>query len=642
MVKDYRNQWNETVERYLDVDHYLSPSNSKPRRLLVQATPEVLKPSASKESGTDWIRTEIRGDVPRALKMAEWALRPKLWLFRSLLVVLVALPLQVLLAFPGVEAPWEWADSDDNYRGWAGHLWGWPKHATNPLDMRDDSLHAKRRDMTLSSKRRLIRPRQLITYQDGKWTLNNDPPKDLQYVFISWQWNTFGKTMEERNTKVHLMSEHMTRRAGLTAYWLDGECNASPSEPALRTSDIHRMSDVIRGSNHVALLLPDDKDHRMSDWGGRLWTLPEGLLAPDKLQVCTWQEEGKYHVREMGKVEMTSQFWLDNSEGESGCVLEEAPSRILTEHFEGLITLSRLELFSLGLVALCNRTTLNNFTGSDEAYALMGLLHYRIDIDKTDKLFQVVSRLSLANDSDHLIERLFAMFPLRTPTIQDIFKICADKDQYQTHLWDIQPNCQIVGIGDEPNTIILNDCKAVTIRWRQFPRIHNQTHEGFKRQLAQLFVTSGAWWVITGYSLAYTYAPFLLTTSSGEKLYLYLVGLIGAFLVVGFLLSVTSPYAVRRLCSMQILKSSPHLVGFEGVMPIENIEEVAFGNFRHRLTYEPSSILYSAEKRDPKSRTGEGPDWVRDSNPAAARVLLQPGHRLFTLVDTGNRTVSIF
>ena len=584
--------------------------------------------------------------------MAEWALRPKLWLFRGLRVMLVAFPLQVLLSFPGAEAPWETTDIEDDYRGWAGYQWEWPKHAINPLDMGDDNVRA-RRNMTLSSKRRLKRPRQLITFQNGTWALNHNPPNDLQYVFISWQWDAFGSTEEERKTKVHLMAEDMARQAGLTAYWLDTECNAPTSEKALLTSDVHRMSDVIRGSSHVALLLPDNDDYRMRDWGRRMWTLPEGLLAPGRVRICTWQGEGKYNVREMGKVEMTSQFWLGNNDKVGDRVLEEEPSRILAEHFAGLVTLSRLELFSLGLAALCNRTTSNNFTRSDEAYALMGLLHYRIDTDETDELFQVVARLSLANDSDHLIERLFAMFPFSTSTIRDMFKICADKDQYQTHLWDIQPKCQVVGIGAEPNTVILNDCKAVTIRWRQFPRIQNQTHDGFKRLVAQLFVTSGAWWIIHGYSLGFTYAPFILSINQSNdpsnnqspydnKLYDYLVGLIGGFLVVGFLLSFTSPYAVRRLFRSQVLKSSPHLVGFEGTMPIDKIEEVAFGNCRHRLTYEPSATPYSAEKRDPKFRKGEQPDWVRDSNPAAAQVPLQPGHRLFTLVDTGNLTVSIF
>ena len=644
----YRNQWNKTVEKFVDVDVYLSPSSSEPRRLVVQATRGVLKLSGSEQSNTKWIRTEIEGDIPQALRMAEWALRPKLWIYKSLRIMLVSFPLQILLVFPGAEAPWESTDLDDDYRGWAGYQWEWPKHATNPLDMGDHNTRAKT-DMTLSSKRRLNRPRLLITYRNGKWALESNPPKDLQYVFISWQWDAFGDTEEERKTKVHRMAEYMTLRAGLTAYWLDNECNAPKSERALLTSDVHRMSDVIRGSNQVALLLPDGKDYRMRDWGRRMWTLPEGLLAPGEVQVCTWQGEGKYNVRLMNKVEMTSQFWLDNDK-ESGRMLEEEPSRILAEHFERHITLSRLELFSLGLSALCNRTTSNNFTGSDEAYALMGLLHYRIDTDETDELFQVVSRLSLANDSDHLIERLFAMFPYRASTIQDIFKTCADKDQYRTHLWDIQPKCEIVGIGTEPNTVILNDCKAVTIRWRQFPRIRHQNHEGFRRLVAQIFVTSGAWWVTWGYTLGFTYAPFILTINQGgdhqvqnnNKLYDYCVGLIGAFLIVGFLLSFTSPFAVRRLFSSQVLKSAPHLVGFEGIMPIEEIEEIAFGNCRHRLAYEPSATPYSAEKRDPKFRKAEQPDWVRDSNPAAAQVSLQPGHRLFTLVDTGNLTVSIF
>ncbi|KAL9110798.1 MAG: hypothetical protein Q9187_008011, partial [Circinaria calcarea] len=145
----YRNQWDQTVEKFVDVDVYLSPSSSEPRRLVVQATRAVLKPSGSKQFDAKWIRTEIKGDVPLALRMAEWVLRPKLWLFKGLRVMLVAFPLQVLLAFPGAEAPWESTHLEDDYRGWAGYQWEWPKHATNLLDMRDDNPRAKR-DMTLS------------------------------------------------------------------------------------------------------------------------------------------------------------------------------------------------------------------------------------------------------------------------------------------------------------------------------------------------------------------------------------------------------------------------------------------------------------------------------------------------------------
>ena len=636
----YRNPFGAEVWKYEDVDTYLSATNFAPKRLMVQAAHSVLQ----QPTNVTWRRSKVGGNVPVALRMATWAVGAEVrWFNKVWRLPLVAIPLQFLLALPGANAPWEMDDIDDKYLDYVGYHWKWPKHAINPLDMRGGAVDAKKlqKPNKLSSKSRLIRPRQLVVLRDGKWSLDSSPSPHLQYIFISWMWNAFSTKDENGNDdgsgleKVRMMAEYMTLQAGLSAYWQDQVCNAPETESELRTADINRMCDVIRGSKFVALLLPDDASSWMEKWGQRMWTLPEGLLAPGDIRVCTWHGKGDYDVRTMNKVEMTSEYWRDES--------DEAPARILAEHYAGELTLGRLELLSTAITALSARVTAKDHTRADMAYAFMGLLHYRIEPDPTDNVFQVVARLSLANDNDRLIERMVAMFPQPTSDIRDLFKVLGEKDQYGTHLWDVEPRCQVVGVGDEPNTVILNECRAVPIRWKQFPRMSYKRHEGMKKSIAELFVRSGAFWIVTGYSLAFTYAPFFISGGqSSDILYALLGGLIAIFIGVGLLLACLAPHAVQRLFGGTVLESAPHLVGFEGTMPINKLEKLVFGDYQGRLTYEPSSTPFGFDHRDPELRLGNEPPWIRDNRPDLASPSVLPDHHIFTLVDSGNLTVSIF
>lgn len=78
--------------------------------------------------------------------------------------------------------------------------------------------------------------------------------------------------------------------------------------------------------------------------------------------------------------------------------------------------------------------------------------------------------------------------------------------------------------------------------------------------------------------------------------------------------------------------STPWLIGFEGVLPINKIERTLFGNAIGRLSYAPSSGLYS--NRCSRERIGKPPAWTEDKSLATA-LTLPAGHRWFTLVDTG-------
>ena len=656
---EYLNQMGQVSRKYQDVDTYLSTTNNVPRRLIVQATPHVCK---SKEHATsDWRRRQIEGSVPTALKMAEWALspadkdmetgkRPMLGQLQSLFrTMIVAFPLQLLLALPGVSAPWEDDNIDDNYLDYPGYHWKWAKHAVNPLDQRPNSRKVLEKPKQ-SSKLRLLRPRQLFAYRDGAWNLEPYPTPDMRYIFISYANMHFHTDVsEEGRQHVKRMAAYAAVKAGCSAYWLDFECRA-PQQGELLTSDVNRMCDVIRGAERVVVMLPDQQknpnpksmDQLMEEWGNRMWTLPEGLLAPGDVHFCQSRGTAEPQIIALHKTELSDRAWKDKPADD-----EDPPTRILAECYQGNLDLSRLELFSTALTALGDREPGNLFTDADIAYALMGLLHFRIEPDETDSIFQAIARLSLANDNDRLVERMVCMYPKDTSSFRNLFKTLSHKDQYETHLWDITPLCQVVGVGDEPDTVLLNGCKAIPIRWKQFPKMHYKRHQGFKKFIAEMFVRSGAWWIVAGFSLAWTYAPFLLAgaqDSAGNysvKLTKYLIILFGAFLAVGFVLSFFGPRSVRRLFGGSVMQTTPHLIGFEGVMPIHKLEKIIFGNSQGRLSYEASSTPFCRNNRDPIYRQGVEPSWVKDA-PDDPEPPLAPGQRLFTLVDTGSLTVSIF
>lgn len=103
---EYRNEFHQVRAKFKDTAVYLSPTHALPRRLVVQATPHVLASIEAGGDSGDWIRTNVKGNVPAVLKVSEWALRPldrgRWWdkahsVFR---MILVSVPLQLMLAMP--------------------------------------------------------------------------------------------------------------------------------------------------------------------------------------------------------------------------------------------------------------------------------------------------------------------------------------------------------------------------------------------------------------------------------------------------------------------------------------------------------------------------------------------------------------
>ncbi|TGJ87963.1 hypothetical protein E0Z10_g858 [Xylaria hypoxylon] len=635
------NKLGQQYVKYSDVAVYLSPTNFRPKRLVVQSADYILRNRAS--AGGDWRRKEMNGDIPLALRLAEWGLKPfqrgGAWskVIGSLRMLTVAVPLQLLLAFPGTSL-WEDENVSDSYTDFPGYQWDWPKYAINPLDQRPGSTTSAVVGQRPSSRTRTLRPRKLYVLQsDGSWTAVDDPPKDLQYVFISHAKPSFRAYGGDTDALVRSMAQEATLRAGCTACWLDTDC-IDPVDGYQKNADIHGMCDVIRGSKRVVVIFPDNSVESRRLWGSRMWTLPEALLAPGTTIDFLARVGDKYEEKTLSLIEMTGEIWDDRQHAEAGGI----PTRLLAEHFAGELTLSRIEFFVNAVEACYYRSKMNYkmFTPNDVTLAVMGLFHYRLESNNDDTPFQSLAQLSLSNDSDRIIERMVSLLhPTVDPTdsLNPFYKV-AHKDVFSTRLWDIQPTCNVVGVSYEDNTLLLDSCRVMHIRWKGFPRIATVRDYSVARVIATIFITAGTWWFLQGIYIAITYTPFIVSASA-ELLYA-LKWAIGAFFFLAVFLSLFGPASVRRLYGGQVLQSATNLVGFEGVIPIDQLERLIFGTNDGRLTYEASSTPISMNWRDHDRRVGKEPDWVKDGRPEAYRI--PDGHRLFTLVDTGSLTVSIF
>ena len=659
-----RLQQDETEYRHLDIFGretfakkntltYISPTESLPKPLMVQATQDTV---LNQPQG-DWRRVKLKGNVPSVLKISVWALQPSNWFLRGVRVILVVIPILVLLSLP-LEKAWESSEFDDSYTEFPNYCWEYPKHARNRLDTKPHlngiAAPKERGDQNLSTKVRLLRPRILVTYVNGQWVLDTSPQRHQKYLFISYTNIHFPtrhpepQCAEEEKLKVENIARERTLGAGLGAYWIDTRCCAPEEEVDLHTADVHRMCDVIRGAEHICIVLPKINLANKKQWGARMWTLPEALLARKQELIFASPK----NIEVLSKLDMTDEVW-DDGESVDG---EHQSTRLLAEHFSSVLTLGRLELFSVALDALSHRSQSGDFSQGDVAYALMGLLHYRIPLDRSDTLFQALARLSLANDSDRLIERMVCMLPnysrYESKGSHNTFLELTEQDEFGSQLWDIEPLCQVAGVGYGDGDVILDSCRGVSIRWKSFPQMKYKRSAGFWKLVSEVVLRSGAYWAALGLALMIKYIWSYVNDEGSfvgnleewyaSEQYSRDVGLVflGSLAIVfALLLTLGAPSAVRKLYGGRVMQSAPWLVGFEGTLPSDKLEEIIFGNSGGRLSYAPSSTPLSY--RQSEDRIGAEPGWVRDRTEHSPPPLPK-GHRFYTLVDTGSLEISIF
>jgi hypothetical protein len=297
-------------------------------------------------------------------------------------------------------------------------------------------------------------------------------------------------------------------------------------------------------------------------------------------------------------------------------------NEIIYQVYKHTLSLGALELSTIALNCLRSRNTIQYLKG-DLSYALMGLLRQRPQIDETNSDFQAFARLSLANDSDMLLERLICTLPKN----HSASWLTMD-DAWDANLWDIYPRCQVAGIGDN-NTVILDGAFGAVIRWKAFATVKCINKDSWKRLGSRTILHSSPIIFLVGIFLAAG-----ISVAAGVF-----------FLLISLAVILASPYLVRVIYSGKLWGTQAWFFGFEGYLDLATIESQIFGAYMGRLKWSPSG---SSISKHIKNEFGEcvGVDPTLDPRVRAmTEQALNSGYgamRVFTLVDTYTLTVTMF
>ena len=224
--------------------------------------------------------------------------------------------------------------------------------------------------------------------------------------------------------------------------------------------------------------------------------------------------------------------------------------------------------------------------------------------------------LSLANNSDQLLERLICILPKNPNAPWHSLD-----DAYHAKLWDILPQeTSISGIGTD-DTIILDGCKAANIRWKSFTPVAHSRIFSWKRWISARLLH------LSGYVFWISIILMVFVPPIGILLFIYSLILIGL-----------SPWLLRVLYLGKFWRTQGWFFGFEGYMDIDTIERQIFGARLGRMKW---SAYSSPLSRHHKNVHGECVPDDPCSDPDTAALVerakyAKPGEqRVFTLVDTG-------
>ena len=498
----------------------------------------------------------------------------------------------------------------------------------------------------------LLRPRHLcllvleggtgftVISVDQWYAENAHSGQVLEYLFVAYSSEQFRNSSDSDMKALHDIAEKATRDAGIPAFWVAGSC--MPSDANLE-DDVYRIADIVRGAKHMVVAVALGATNRnlvptpaelLQRWGSRIWTFPELLLCPsDEIPIYSLENGKPAALHILAKEQMGKAVWKDAT-----------VSQQLMDHYQGSISLSRLELAILALKCLYARQTTQWFSG-DQAYALMGLLRLRPHIDRSDSAFQAFARVSLSNDSDRLLERYVCLLP---KTLEQPWH-CMD-DQYESSPWDIEPQCQVAGICHD-DTVILDGAHGACIRWKSFKPVWAATGPSFKRICAQklmemsfvfffiavgLFAAAGQ---LGGrrcqncddFGIRPPVAPFIVP------------GVI--FLLIWVSIVLLTPMLVRIVYGGKFHNVQARFFGIEGYLNPPTVERAIFGGAFGRLKW---SVNGSPLSRSITNAQGEkiGIDPCRDANTiekVERSKRAKPGDlRIFTLVDTYNMEITLF
>ncbi|KAL4746681.1 hypothetical protein BDW72DRAFT_197474 [Aspergillus terricola var. indicus] len=628
------------IEWHREDDRYLSSTDGRLKRLVVQSTEDVRR---GPRNGT-WARTGIRSVTPVQMRVVYWVLKGHIEgkekgisLEMCLKWAPACLAIAVLLWIPADLG----GEKRNNglYEQFKYHFWGYSYIPSNPLEASTSDPAITAADGINGIAERPLRPRYLcFPTGDGnveivsvaEWEAQHGRDAVLEYIFISYTSAQFDGPDDW--SYLHFVATAAARSVGVPAYWISCSCMPDPEE---LSEDVYRISDIVRGSHSVVVILgppinnpsakPDMKT-MLQHWGERIWTFPEVLLSPNTLPIAIYTRTG----------DMANPTYLHKRNFAVAAWTDAPVSRQLVDHYEGSVLLSPLELVTLALQCLSSRAhnTTPYFPG-DLTYVLMGLLRRRPRINGRHSAFQEFCRLSLANDSNRLLERLICLLPNRQKR-EGSWEWHDIDDTWSRNLWDITPLCQVDGVGED-DTVILGGGFAAPIRWKSFTPVNLLLRNTIKRMVSRAamrgmpgFVFFGAFFLGTGRSQG---GSFAVITAMGWLL-------MGPAIIAILL----SPRILAALYVGKPWRSQPWLFGFEGYMSIGEIETNIFGSDLGRLKWAP----YSSELSRHQNTEGEciGVDPTTDPSVReiinGARSSEYGDEKVFTLVDTNLMTVTLF
>ncbi|KAJ4186295.1 hypothetical protein NW759_016951 [Fusarium solani] len=618
-------------------DCYLDHNDGYLLDMCVAATDNIFEGPGT----STWKRTYVRKVAPMKVRIATWvidfAYDPQSWEDWGIML-LRALPAAIAMALVFWDGKSMVTKRNLCYAPVLYKFHGDAKVWSNLLENRQCLSLMARNNLVY----RMLRPRYLCflrkPFNDenkgvdvrhvAEWENSDGQDANLGYLFVAYSTEHFNHGSEQDMVALHYIAETACRAAKLPAYWIACSCMRDENE---LESDVYRISDVLRGASSMVIAVGRGKsavskgkantESLIREWGSRMWTLPEVLLSPGRTISIYTRDGNLQSPLVVAKNQFAAQVWT---------YMDPDVARHLIDHYLGSISLSRLEQAVLALKCLYSRHTTEYLPG-DHAYALMGLLRLRPQVDRTDTAFQAFSRLSLANDSDRLLERYICTLPVDHN--QPWFDM---EDAYQSSLWDITPYCQVAGIADN-DTIIIDGAWGISILWETFYPIYWSTGPSWKRWLAGLAVEwNGALW-------AAAIALLASGTSNPESASLIAVGVI--FLLLFLWVWLMTPNLVRVIYSGKFADTQAEMFGFEGHLNAPTIERAIFGGNFGRFSWSTNGSPLS---RNAVNEFGErlGIDPCKDPEvrmKVEAAKHARPGDkRIFTLIDTYNMELTLF
>ncbi|MCJ1423101.1 hypothetical protein MMC29_000982 [Sticta canariensis] len=630
VLKAQRHSWNQ-----------LPPTSL--RILLPQDIPILLRRDVlNHRSEATWTRTQISGNTSLIFVITLWAMRDYRvikWLPACIALTVISLdprPITTETRYFGSFEPLAYKD------------WQYPYDARNkfenrPSQLTDDKLLQINTNKSspgqpiIGNIERISEPTYLCLESGMKpinvieWRATHGKEAKLEYVFVSYSSSQFSS--DEDRVYLHRVGQHAARAAHVNAYWLG--CSCLGSTKAEVEQNVWRICDVVRAAFSLVIVLADranlatakgEQHDLLRQWGSRVWTLPELLLSPEQDDIMIYTKDANPEMLKPDQQINRRNFprlWNDHS------LMGQ-----LIDHYEGSVILSPLELMTTALLCLQNRVTTQYLDG-DLSYALMGLVRQRPNVHPSDSAFQAFARLSLANDSNLLLERLICLLP-KSP--YDPWNSL--HDHWGASLWDIYPKTQVCGIG-ENDSVILDGVRAASIRWKSFARVILRGNDTIVRKLIRIAIS------LNGILLLFGIFQLVIGSKLSSVGFLRVVG--GVSIGLSLPITLSLPALIVKLYIGKVWEAQPWFFGVEGYMNLPDLERHVLGVDLGRLSWSTTGSSLSRHKMEDSDKYTDfcmGQDPTEDPNINArikeALKSRSNQEKIFMLVDTYTLTVTLF